>query len=484
MIEGVMWFASSAARRLGETTARAAMPFTVYSSPDGPLPGAADEPAGGELWAPVFQEVSLRHLLQIMSEARATWQGSAALTASAMYGAVHTFGVDRGIERFQRFGYLQRNGLAYVAVLLDTVAVRSEPIVSLAAAPLRRADTFRRASGAAAARHTRAFERAATRFVRDPEPEHLIALLGGATRQEIAATRSEGNRRELSAPSRLAASREVIAAVAPVLDRSAEARVAAGIASAAALDEDGSTMPMRELLLGSDPGKHTQREPVVHGLGSRALVDVLADVLVWRSQHPVEDRRTSRGVLPFRRHRYRTHWTDVHAWAAGGLLDDALVGDYLLAFLALDWSGISQRPTRTTRQVLTVDPDLAVLQAFASGRVVPTGVSVDTDEGRVGLGADWPLRLRAGQLEPVCREAAALLGRSRVREDTPNGPVSRATHCLRVPRVLVPPSHGPRLLAALTAPATTRALRAISGIDRRDDDEFINSIPTDEGALA
>ncbi|MGV1008966.1 MAG: type I-G CRISPR-associated protein Cas8g1/Csx17 [Dermatophilaceae bacterium] len=484
MIEGVMWFASSSARRLGETAARAAMPFTVRSSPDGPTPGAADEPARGELWAPVFHEVSLRHLRQIMSEARATWQGSAALTAAQMYGAVHTFGVDRGIERFQRFGYLQRNGRAFVAVLLDTVLVRREPLASLAAAPLLRAETFRRASGAAAARHTRVFNRAATRFVRDPNPDGLVALLGASTQLEITATRSEGNRRELLAPRRLATARDVVPALDSLLERSAEARVAAGIASSAMPGENASLVPMRELLLGSDPGQRTQREPVAQGLGSRPLVDVLADVLVWRAQHPVEDRRTARGVLPFAYHAYRTRWRDVHAWAAGNLLDDELVEDYLLAFLALDWRRVKFRPSKTARRILTVDPDLAVLQAFASGRVVVQGTSVDTGEGAVGLCADWPLRLRAGQVRSVCRDAATLLGRCQVRKTTHGGELSTATAYEGTWRSPGLPTRGPRLLAALTAPATTGALRAIGAIRSPDHDQSITSLTADEGALA
>ncbi|MBL0002887.1 MAG: hypothetical protein IPP00_02455 [Actinomycetales bacterium] len=176
MLEGVTWFASSAARRLGETESKAAMPFTVFSSADGPIPGAVNEGARGELWAPVFAAVTAPHLTQIMREARAVWQGRAALRAAEMYGAVHTFGVDRGIDRFQRFGLLQRNGLAFVAVLLDTVEVSNRPTVSLAAAPIRRARGFDKAPGEATKRHTRVFDAAALNYLASPAPNACSAF--------------------------------------------------------------------------------------------------------------------------------------------------------------------------------------------------------------------------------------------------------------------------------------------------------------------
>ena len=234
MLEGVTWFASSAARRLGETESKAAMPFTVFSSADGPIPGAVNEGARGELWAPVFAAVTAPHLTQIMREARAVWQGRAALRAAEMYGAVHTFGVDRGIDRFQRFGLLQRNGLAFVAVLLDTVEVSNRPTVSLAAAPIRRARGFDKAPGEATKRHTRVFDAAALNYLREPSPDCLLSLLAAQTTLELAATRSERSRADLRPPSRPARSSEVVEAVADVLAVSPEARVAAGLAATAA----------------------------------------------------------------------------------------------------------------------------------------------------------------------------------------------------------------------------------------------------------
>ncbi len=474
MVEGVTWFASAPARRLGETRGYAAMPFTVASSADGPIPGAPKEEARGEVWAPIVEQVTVANFRQIMSEARASWQGGTAHTAPAMYGAVHTFGVDRGIAAFERYGLLRRNGLAYVATPLDRVEVREAPEVSLAQRPISQVTAYRRAAGESTAIAARRFDSALTEYLRGPTPTGLLELLGRQTRVEIAATRSFANAQELGPPRHLVGGRAVAAFLAPVLVGSPEARVAAGVASAQ-MDVDGKPVSLRRLLLGTDTAGTASR-PVVLGLGHRPVVDILADLLVWLAQHPHDDPRAERGWLPFSRHRYRTHWPDVHAWASG-LLDDRVVGEYLLAFLAIDWTS-EGRPEAPRQQVSTVDPDLAVLQAFASAQVIGVGVPVDAASGRQGLGRDWPVRLRAGRVDEVCRHACEVLARNLVRVGSADDATARR-YVRRVP----PPARGGtqntptnsnaardrggRLLAALAAPATTGALVRIASADDR-----------------
>lgn len=481
MIEGLTWFASAPARRLGESRGRAAMPFTVYSSPDGPIPGAAAEEARGELWAPVFRSVTLPHLRQIMSEARASWLGRTAQTVPAMYGAVHTYGVDRGIDAFERYGFLRRNGLAFVAARLDRVEVRRAPGASLAQQPQQRATTFERASGQATAQGARRFQSALVDYVRDPSPPRLLTLLARQTRLELAATRAEVNRTELHRPAHLADAVETVPFLGPLLAASAEARVAAGVASAYTQVDD-RPMSMRRLLLGTDPGDQHPAGPVAPGIGSRPAVDVLADLLVWLAHHRDDDARVERGWLPLRGHHYLVHWSDVHAWASGQL-DDHLVGEQLLGFLALDWSRVSLAPVKP--QVTTaIDPDLAVLQALASGQVIGIGVPPTSATGRRGLEPDWPVRLRAGQVPSVCRAAADLLGRSLVRVGSGDGVRAQRYH-----RQLAEPrpgerteqARGVRLLAALTAPASTGALRRVAV---RVDRDIVPISPSAQGALS
>jgi len=137
MVEGAMLFAASVAKRLGEQNSRVAIPFTVSSSPDGPIPGSAKEEGRGELWAPLLESVTLTELRQVFEEARVSWDGGTASSAVSMYAAVRSFGVNRGISAFQRFGFLKRNGLAFVAVPLDHVTVKARPEGVMARAPRR-----------------------------------------------------------------------------------------------------------------------------------------------------------------------------------------------------------------------------------------------------------------------------------------------------------------------------------------------------------
>jgi len=488
MVEGLMWFASAPARRLGESRGRAAMPFTVYSSPDGPIPGAANETARGELWAPVFRSITAAHLRQIMGEARASWLGKTAETVPAMYGAVRTFGVDRGIDAFERYGFLQRNGLAFVAAPLDRVEVQQVAGASLAQQPQRRATVFEKAGGQATAEAARRFDRALVDYIRDPKPELLLRLLARQTRLEVTALRAEGNRGELRRPVHLAPAADALAFLDPLLARSAEARVAAGIASGF-VGRGEHAVPIRRLLIGTDPGQQHDARPVVAGLGSRPLVDVLADLLVWLAHHPADDPRVERGWLPFGGHRHPAHWSDVHAWAAGQL-DDRLVEEHLLACLALDWGSVTPSAP-TPRPNTAIDPDLAVLQALASGQVIRVGVPTDATDGRQGLEHAWAVRLRAGHVDPVCRAAAALLGRSLVRTGSPTGPTTRHYVRRMMPARRAgelapsPPTtdqrRGVRLLAALAAPASSGALRRVAVPAERDTvSRALSATPADQ----
>ena len=57
LVEGALLFAASTARRnqhYRQGDERAAMPFTVYGSPDGSASGAAGEESRGEVWVPVW----------------------------------------------------------------------------------------------------------------------------------------------------------------------------------------------------------------------------------------------------------------------------------------------------------------------------------------------------------------------------------------------------------------------------------------------
>ena len=466
MVEGAMLFAASVAKRLGEQNSRVAIPFTVSSSPDGPIPGSAQEEGRGELWAPLLESVTLTELRQVFEEARVSWDGGTASSAVSMYAAVRSFGVNRGISAFQRFGFLKRNGLAFVAVPLDYVKVEARPEVVMAREPLRRARTFHKASGVASKTAARRFDASVTAFVRDPEWWNGIAMLRAQTELELTALRSRKNREELGHPSKLVPANAVIPVCQELFLKSPEARIAAGIASATFLPPTASQQgggsggqPIRRLLVGADP--KNPKDPIdpevmVPGLGVRPTVDVLADLVVWLAQHPGEGTRLARGWLPFLSHRYLVPWTDIHAWV-GGLLDDDLVTHHLLAFLSVDWSGGKYKDNVTPDgECLFVDPTLAILQALASGFVRVRGTASDATGVVVGLESSWPLQLRADRVADVHRAASGVINRGTVSLPwAKETDIQVHTHSTRMSQ----PGLGPRILAALAAPSKPWALK-------------------------
>jgi CRISPR-associated protein Csx17 len=88
LIEGALLFASSAVRRNQFAASRAAMPFTVFGSPDGSDSGAAGEESRGEVWAPLWrQDCTLAEIRQLFADARASWRGRPARRAADFYAA-------------------------------------------------------------------------------------------------------------------------------------------------------------------------------------------------------------------------------------------------------------------------------------------------------------------------------------------------------------------------------------------------------------
>jgi CRISPR-associated protein Csx17 len=462
MVEGLAAFASGAARRLGSTRSRAAMPFMVDGGPGAGLPGAPNENVRGEFWAPLTPLVPWRAFTQLIRDARASWDGSAVTSAVQMYGAARTFGVDRGIQAFHRFVLAELNGLAYSAILRDRVRVEREAGAELMAAPLRHAEVLARVDSKRLARSYRKVEGEVSGFLSGATVPRLITSLAALARLEIAATSSESGRdnlRGLDGPRPSAA--PIRAWVAePSQDLPAEVLIAASIASAVAVRADGSgTVPVRELLMWSRPEKNWLA-PRVRGLGGRSLVDVLADLGVWLAQHQPTDRdRVERGFAPLVFHKVRPPTEHVHAWALG-LLDDALVEEAFLAMLVPDWRWTRPEFIRGRRIQPVVSPPLAILRAFAAQRVVMPGQPATDDAKRRGLDQAWMTQLRAGHVAPVVDGARTLLRRHRVLVRTR---AQSGESLLRLGQVHLGDAPTPSIIDAALGKRLTAALLVGSG---------------------
>lgn len=140
MFEGAVLFGSGVARRLGADGAL--FPFTARSGQTGvgrSLATGADAALRGESWMPVWASpVSLRSLRRLLAEGRLQDDRTQARTGRAAARAVATLGVDRGVDEFERYSFVQRFGLNYVAVPVGRVRV----LASRDAELLRAADPW------------------------------------------------------------------------------------------------------------------------------------------------------------------------------------------------------------------------------------------------------------------------------------------------------------------------------------------------------
>ena len=123
MFEGTLLFAGAAARRLSsQASSKSVFPFTVDSSAAG-YGTSADSEYGdssrAEFWAPLWdQPTNIRELDHLVSEGRAQMGRRQGANGTDFARAVVGLGTERGVRQFQRYGFMVRNGLAYLAAPL------------------------------------------------------------------------------------------------------------------------------------------------------------------------------------------------------------------------------------------------------------------------------------------------------------------------------------------------------------------------------
>ena len=445
-VEGALLFAASAVRRHRHAAGRAAMPFTVQGSPDGSASGAVGEESRGEVWTPVWRrEFTLAEIKQMFAEARASWRGQPARRAVDFYAATRTLGVTRGIDEFTRYGLQRRNGLAFAAVPLARVDVREHAEVRLAAEVEDWAARFGGSdTSAAVGQAARGFQAAHLDYARDGGALPLARLLAALTRLEQAVGRS-GRARD-AVPVRYTPSAQQFLDVLRQAE-CPELRVAAGLASCATLPgPDQVAAPsrtLRQVLLPVDPpipGDKSQPNgrwrdaPLIPGFGSRALPEVLAQVLIWRSRSAAAERggEKFRGVTTFRLG-VPVPAADLHTFASG-TLDQEMLDLFLWSCLALNWRNVRHEwsPARPDVPVAS----LGLLEPLAAG-ITPGDGDGDGDEPGLALSPDWAARLVAGQVRAVHGEAAARLRRAGW-DVAPPPPEGGAGDGVRIAAALVP----------------------------------------------
>ncbi|HMO13467.1 MAG TPA: type I-U CRISPR-associated protein Csx17 [Pirellulaceae bacterium] len=121
MLEGCIVFSAGLARKCSASQLpQAAAPFAVRGSGTGyDSASAADVGARGEQWMPLWDHPSLyREVRTMLREGRCTVGKRPAGRGIDMARAIARLGVNRGISQFERYGYIERNGLSNLAVPL------------------------------------------------------------------------------------------------------------------------------------------------------------------------------------------------------------------------------------------------------------------------------------------------------------------------------------------------------------------------------
>lgn len=467
MIEGAMLFASAPARRLSaqaERSSRVAMTFSTFGSDAGSNTGTPVEQSRGEVWIPWWQRpLSYAAMRRLFGEGRAVWRGNTATTSSQMYLATAARGVTPGVDGFDRYTIVRRNGLSFSAVLADSPLVTANAMVGLVEQTEDWCNQFATYGDRAQAIQLawRRFDAARVALVRDDvqRPDLLLcAYLASITRLELAVahsttTRSGGFRPRT--PRRAGAQELLRLATTPefaALLTDPAFRVAAAFASVrtAATNEDPAGRSMRQILLPVDPPRPGQRleewraDPLVDGLGTLDVIELLASVAarIAVTHHAELPGTRSRGGSGegARSQLYGVTgpahgvgiWADDLHWLVdqrpGKRIDSA--HEWFLALLALDWTWTRGEIVWTAPRPDPVVPDplLTALLGLRHGlgaepphRRAGTDSDpshdTDTDVARYGLRPEWFGQLRAGHLDRVHHSVASRLrqvGRSMV----------------------------------------------------------------------
>lgn len=151
MLEGSLLFAAASAKRLesGEV-GTLAYPFCVRTAGVGygSSSSSDEESSRAEMWLPLWTKpTNCKTISVLFSEGRAETRTRKARNGVDFARAVVSLGTDRGIDEFQRIGFQQRNGLAYLAIPLGRFRVKATPGVEELLAPIDTwLERFRRAA--------------------------------------------------------------------------------------------------------------------------------------------------------------------------------------------------------------------------------------------------------------------------------------------------------------------------------------------------
>lgn len=466
MIEGSLVLAGAAARRLGtESGSRASFPFTVETSPvgSGTMADSEARTARAEIWLPLWNRPStfteVRHLF---AEGRAQVGGRQARSGLDFARAVAGLGVDRGIAAFQRYAFVQRNGLAYLAAPLGRLPVRTRSDVFLIDELEPWLLDLRRVKEAPAALRfaRRDLDESIFAYCERGGTERLQDVVAATGRVERAVAGSPGTRK-LVRPLQQMSPRWLTACD----DGSVEFRVAAAISSIRHERAGRIREQLEPVQL-----KHGRWEwttgPAGPTLGEGRLSRDLASILERRQ---MEGARQNLSEIPIGADR-AVSLADVWRYLTGQV-DDRRLGDLIWGFAALRWTEEQDaRPLGKAEPAPELDRSYALLKLL----FLPGGLKMEAGQKPVPLKPEPAILscLRAGRLDEAMQIAGRRLWASGIE---PLGLAGRSRRAL--PRFTVAFEDMERLASALLIPVweTVRIAEMVLRVQTDDDLRSVRS---------
>lgn len=344
MLEGAVLLQVAAVRRLDAAgLPQASAPFAVRPQAGGyASASAADESARGEQWMPLWDApATLAEVRALFAEGRLQTGRRRARRALDAARAVVRLGTARGVREFVRYGFIERNGQANLAVPLGRWRVAPQPHIHLLdevdpwVQNLRRRSTSRGAP-ASLGRDARHLEHIMLALCREGErPERWIELLCALGRAEDQLVRRGKSTAELQLAPLPPLSPEWLGAAN---DRSPEFHLAAALASQ--YSEHPKLGSIRSHCLPLDPQRPTRFETTKEGLARHPSVvwtgtNLVADLgaIAWRR---LLDCRTA-GAQGFElRGRLYARLGDINEFLAGHL-DHGRLAALARALMAMRW---------------------------------------------------------------------------------------------------------------------------------------------------
>lgn len=385
-IEGTLLFAGSISRR--SHSRRAAFPFNSDPTMSG-YGTAAEEESRGEIWIPLWgAPATYPEIRYVFGEGRSQIGTKSCTSGSDFARGVASLGAERGLSGFQRFGIVERKGLAYMSssfgrIVPDASRIDMINLFTDIDEWLSRIRSTRNVPGHIASL-LRGIDGSVIRFCAGQHVSKLQNVLVGVARLEQAVSRS-------SLVKDVRPLRGLSQEWAPMCyDGSAEYRIALAIAS---ISGKGGVYPVRHNLEAvAMEGKKTvwKKDSPRVAWGGGDTVKRIGDVLERRCV----DARITKSP-PMLGSKIKAPVCDVLAFLEGAVsMDYAKIGDLLPGLAMIDYSQVGQGaplrdflPYTNDRALWSVPPHVPESYACIKSNYPPARVA-DLERARTGPDAN------------------------------------------------------------------------------------------------